>query len=162
MERTRRLLLAAAVGITAMAGVINFLYEAEIGEARDAVNRGSSLAATTSGPIEYAETGAGIRLLSIHGAGGGFDQGLANVADLVGDGFRIIAPSRFGYLRTPVPEDSSPAAQADADARAAIERNVSKASWSLAFRRRTVRRCSRSGTPIGSPPHLDRPRPLRA
>jgi hypothetical protein len=34
-------------------------------------------------------------------AGGGYDQGLANVADLVGDDFRVIAPSRFGYLGTP-------------------------------------------------------------
>ena len=127
MERTTRLLLAAAVGIAATAGVIVFLYEAEIGEARDAVSRGSSLAATASGPIEYAETGVGIRLLSIHGAGGEFDQGLANVADLVGDGFRIIAPSRFGYLRTPVPMDSSPAAQADAHAALLSERNISKA-----------------------------------
>jgi len=31
-----------------------------------------------------------------------------------GDGFRWIAPSRFGYLRTPMPADPSTAAQADA------------------------------------------------
>lgn len=30
------------------------------------------------------------------------------------DGIRVIAMSRFGYLRTPMPADSSPAAQADA------------------------------------------------
>lgn len=45
---------------------------------------------------------------------GGYDQGLANAADLVGNGFRIVAPSRFGYLATPVPADPSPEAQADA------------------------------------------------
>jgi hypothetical protein len=61
-----------------------------------------------------AEKGSGIPLLSIHGAGGGYDQGLANAAGFVGAGFRIIAPSRFGYLGTPVPPDISPAAQADA------------------------------------------------
>ena len=31
-------------------------------------------------------------------------------------GFRVIAPSRFGYLRTPLPADASAAAQADAHA----------------------------------------------
>jgi hypothetical protein len=57
---------------------------------------------------------------------GGYDQGLANVADFVGDGFRVIAPSRFGYLGTPVPPDSSPAAQADAHAALLSELNISK------------------------------------
>jgi pimeloyl-ACP methyl ester carboxylesterase len=30
------------------------------------------------------------------------------------DGYRVIAPSRFGYLRTPIPQDPTVAAQADA------------------------------------------------
>jgi pimeloyl-ACP methyl ester carboxylesterase len=33
---------------------------------------------------------------------------------LLGEGFRFIAPSRFGYLNSPMPEDSSLEAQADA------------------------------------------------
>jgi pimeloyl-ACP methyl ester carboxylesterase len=90
-------------------------YRKEMRDVRDAVDSGSTIAETTAGPIEYAEKGDGARLLLIHGAGGGYDQGL-----LIGRGFdeeyRIIAPSRFGYLKTPVPTDSSPAAQADAHA----------------------------------------------
>ncbi|HUH85456.1 MAG TPA: alpha/beta hydrolase [Stellaceae bacterium] len=82
---------------------------------------------TGAGPIEYAERGEGRPLLSIHGAGGGFDQGLANAAELVGDGFRVIAPSRFGYLRTPVPSDASPAAQADAHAALLSSRGIHRA-----------------------------------
>lgn len=35
---------------------------------------------------------------------------------MFGAGFRSISPSRFGYLRTPVPVDVSPAAQASAHA----------------------------------------------
>jgi pimeloyl-ACP methyl ester carboxylesterase len=84
--------------------------------ARAAIADGSLIAETVSGPIEYAEEGSGIPLLSIHGAGGGFDQGLDFSRDLLGGGYRIIAPSRFGYVRTPVPADPSPAAQADAHA----------------------------------------------
>jgi pimeloyl-ACP methyl ester carboxylesterase len=54
-------------------------------------------------------------VLVIHGAGGGFDQGL-DIAQSVQHGFRVIAPSRFGYLRTPLPHAASPMAQADAHA----------------------------------------------
>ena len=54
--------------------------------------------------------------LAIHGAGGGFDQSLDLAHDFLGSGFRVVAPSRFGYLRTPLPADASPMAQADAHA----------------------------------------------
>ena len=75
---------------------------------------GSRMLHTSFGPMEYAEAGKGPPVLVIHGAGGGFDQGLEIGEDLARSGFRVIAPSRFGYLRTPLPEDASPAAQADA------------------------------------------------
>jgi 2-hydroxy-6-oxonona-2,4-dienedioate hydrolase len=101
-------------------------YSTEMGRAQTAAIEGAKLATTAAGPIEYAEKGSGIPLLSIHGAGGGFDQGLANAAELVGDGFRIIAPSRFGYLGTPIPADKSPAAQADAHVALLNELKVDK------------------------------------
>ena len=69
------------------------------------------------GPIEFAEAGDGPAVLLIHGAGGGFDQGLDLGDTFVGDGYRVIAPSRFGYLGTPMPADASPEAQADAHLR---------------------------------------------
>ena len=109
------------------AGAVFLRYQNEVGRARDAARRGSALIDTEAGPIEYAEAGAGVPLLSIHGAGGGFDQGLSLAAEFVSDGFRIIAPSRFGYLRTPVPPDDSPAAQADAHAALLSKLNVPKA-----------------------------------
>lgn len=68
------------------------------------------------GAIEYADVGTGAPVLVIHGAGGGFDQGLEFARPLIDHGFRVIAPSRFGYLRTPLPADASPMAQADAHA----------------------------------------------
>jgi pimeloyl-ACP methyl ester carboxylesterase len=67
--------------------------------------QGSLVASTDAGPIEYAERAAGVPILSIHGAGGGFDRGLALASELVDEDYRIIAPSRFGYLRTPVPPE---------------------------------------------------------
>src|SRR6266536_2653854 len=126
MSRTKGFLLAMVIAIAAAAGVAFLLYKNELGRMRDAASQGSLVANLDIGPIEYADSGAGIPLLSIHGAGGGFDQGLALAAELVGEGFRIIAPSRFGYLQTPVPQDTSPAAQADAHAALLSKLNVPK------------------------------------
>ena len=107
-----RILSAAA----SAAGVVAyFQYRKELDARRAALDSGSTIAETEKGPIEYAETGEGEPFLMVHGAGGGYDQGLLLAEDL-GAGYRVIAPSRFGYLKTPVPADSSPAAQADAHA----------------------------------------------
>lgn len=93
-------------------------YWKDLERARARVATGSKILETAVGPIEYAEAGKidGPPVLVIHGAGGGFDQGLDIGDALVKRGFRVIAPSRFGYLRTPLLPDSSPAAQADAHA----------------------------------------------
>lgn len=77
---------------------------------------GAQIAQTACGPIEYATTGQGIPVLELHGVFGGFDQGLVVSRPVLGDGFQIIAPSRFGYLGTPLPSSASPASQADAHA----------------------------------------------
>lgn len=109
------MLIASIVVI--VGGAHAFLtYSDDINRARTAIRIGSRIENTAAGQIEYAETGSGVPLLSIHGSGGGYDQGLAIAADLIGDGFRVIAPSRFGYLGTPLPSDVSPSAQADAHA----------------------------------------------
>lgn len=115
MTGFKRFLAVAAIAVAGIAAATYASYKAELKRARDNVPSGL-LARLPGGSIEYEVKGDGIPLLSIHGAGGGYDQGLANAADLVGPGFRVIAPSRFGYLRTPVPADFSTAAQADAHA----------------------------------------------
>lgn len=106
-------ILAVVISFAALVAV---RFRAELDRARDAALNGAVIVNTPVGPIEYAERGKGAPLLSIHGAGGGWDQGLANVEPLIGDGYRVIAPSRFGYLRTPEPPCASPAAQAEAHA----------------------------------------------
>ena len=69
-----------AVAIVAL-GAIFLRFRKELGTARDAASRGSLLARSEAGLIEYGEKGTGTPLLSIHGAGGGFDQGLALAAE---------------------------------------------------------------------------------
>jgi pimeloyl-ACP methyl ester carboxylesterase len=91
-------------------------YRRDMDAARQRVSSGSEIAQTACGPIEYAALGSGPAVLLVHGAGGGFDQMLDAGRDLAKRGFRVVLPSRFGYLRTPLPADASPAAQADAHA----------------------------------------------
>jgi pimeloyl-ACP methyl ester carboxylesterase len=102
--------------IAIMAGVIYAQYRLDLGDARARVAVGSAIAQTACGPIEYAAVGQGRPVLLVHGAGGGYDQLPEIARELADAGFRVVAPSRFGYLRTPLPADGSPAAQADAHA----------------------------------------------
>lgn len=114
-------------GIIAVILIVTYLsYRSDIRAAREKVMSGSHVIETKCGPIEYATMGEGPPVLVVHGAGGGYDQGLWISRDNLGEGFRIIAPSRFGYLRTPLPQDASPAAQANAHACLLDVFNISK------------------------------------
>ncbi|MBM4273465.1 MAG: alpha/beta hydrolase [Deltaproteobacteria bacterium] len=69
---------------------------------------------TAQGPVEYAERGQGPPLLCVHGGPGGYDQGLGLGEFFQVNGFKIIAPSRPGYLGTPLTSGRTPEEQADA------------------------------------------------
>lgn len=105
-----------ALAVASAALLIGWRFEADIAAAKARVASASKLVATRCGPIEYQDAGAGTPLLVVHGSGGGHDQGMAFVGPLARQGIRVIAVSRFGYLRTAMPADASPAAQADAHA----------------------------------------------
>jgi len=64
--------------------------------------------------------------MMVHGTGGGFDQGLRFAGGLVSSGFEVIAPSRFGYLRSSFPADPSPEKQADAFAEVLDELGIDR------------------------------------
>lgn len=115
----------------AVAPALSFVhssYSHDIANARERISAGSHVANTRCGPIEYATAGEGPPVLVVHGAGGGFDQGLAFGRMLASQGFRVIAMSRFGYLRTPLPADASAAAQADAHACLLDELGIGRAA----------------------------------
>jgi 2-hydroxy-6-oxonona-2,4-dienedioate hydrolase len=110
------MLVAGVALVGALVAQWLFEFRRDLVEAEARVSIGSQLAQTPCGPIEFADAGNGPPLLIVHGAGGGFDQGLAFGRPLIDAGFRVIAPSRFGYLRTPYPTNASPMTQADAHA----------------------------------------------
>ncbi len=100
-------LLAAAL-------TIGWRFQDDLARARARAAQGSTMVPTRCGPIEVQQAGSGVPLLMVHGSGGGHDQGMAYAAAMAPQGIRVIAMSRFGYLRTPMPADGSAAAQADA------------------------------------------------
>jgi 2-hydroxy-6-oxonona-2,4-dienedioate hydrolase len=112
----RWLLLATVLVLGAAAWQVHARFKRDLAQAAAQAALGSTVIATRCGPIEVQEAGEGVPLLMIHGSGGGHDQGMAWARPLARQGIRVIAMSRFGYLRTPRPADASPEAQADAHA----------------------------------------------
>lgn len=116
-EESRHGLMMVALVLLALTALGTTLayrrYRRDLGEARKRLAAGGHLVHTSCGATEYGEEGEGKAVLSIHGAGGGWDQGLL-ISAFLGEGFRVVAPSRFGYLNTPYPDDPSAVAQADA------------------------------------------------
>lgn len=106
---------AAALGAAATAYVVT-KYQRQKHTALGELNAGSQIIDTPLGPIEYDTVGHGSAVLMVHGGGGGYDQGL--LFSYPRWGFQFIAPSRPGYLRTPI--DSGPSFEEQADLFAAL------------------------------------------
>jgi pimeloyl-ACP methyl ester carboxylesterase len=78
------------------------------------LNSASSIAETSAGNVEFLQEGDGPAVLVFHGAPGGYDQAMLFGSSLAEQGYQIIAPSRPGYLRTPLTSGLTPEKQADA------------------------------------------------
>ncbi|MGH2478479.1 MAG: alpha/beta fold hydrolase [Ktedonobacteraceae bacterium] len=106
-----------AVGAAALTGLAAYTFTTKYPQwqRREAarLDAGAEVVATALGSVEYGKTGEGPTLLCIHGSPGGYDHsmGLAQIIDT--HGFTVLAPSRPGYLRTPLSSGASPEAQAD-------------------------------------------------
>lgn len=111
----RRSVLGLGLVAAATAAMpIALSFRAAVAEARGRVAMPARMTVTRFGPVQWAEAGDGPPVLMLHGTGGGFDQGLLFCRRLSAAGWRVIAPSRFGYLGTSMPAAPSPAAEADA------------------------------------------------
>ena len=112
MKRTR--LIIATLGITGGVGAILTYrtFRRQKDEAVVDLRENSQIIETACGPIEYALKGEGQTVLICHGGGGGYDQGIFFAWPE--SGFRFVAPSRPGYLRTPLEVGETFEAQADA------------------------------------------------
>ena len=63
------------------------------------------------GDMRYVDKGNGEVILSVHGIFGGYDQAFDTCKDFA-SGYRILAPSRFGYLGSDMLGSGTPAEQA--------------------------------------------------
>ncbi|MEQ1810017.1 MAG: alpha/beta fold hydrolase [Terricaulis sp.] len=112
-------LWSIAIGVVVIAILVSALAamalsRQEVDRRETELARSARTVEARHGTLEYATEGEGPALLVVHGAGGGFDQGLLIGRSFVGQGYRFIAPSRFGYLGSARPGDASTAAQAEA------------------------------------------------
>jgi len=99
--------------VVVVSSLVYISYRNDIRKAYGRIAAGSKMIHTDCGPIEYAMLGEGPPVLVLHGTSGGWDQGIGAARGLVPHGFQLIAPSRFGYLRTPLPPDPLPPAEAN-------------------------------------------------
>jgi pimeloyl-ACP methyl ester carboxylesterase len=104
---------SAALAVAIPGGLIYRQYRHDMSLAYQRISSGGKMLETACGPIQYTEFGEGAPMLIVHGAGGGYDQGEC-FARLIGGDFHWVAPSRFGFLGSPVPDGANSAQQADA------------------------------------------------
>ena len=77
-----------------------------------ALDERATMVHTARGEVQVAREGQGPPVLAVHG-GQGFDIGLAWCRHLRDGGCQVLAPSRPGYLRTPLQSGRTPQDQAD-------------------------------------------------
>lgn len=108
--------LAALVlaGLAIVVATVYSFFASDLARAQARVTGRSQKIETSLGTIEYATVGEGNPVLVVHGAAGGFDQGIDMTGALAQHGYELIAPSRFGYLASQPRTNISVAAQADA------------------------------------------------
>ena len=92
------------------------------------------------GDMTYVDEGKGEVILSVHGIFGGFDQAFDSCKSFL-DNYRILAPSRFGYLSSDTKGRGTPKEQAEAYVELLDKKGIKKvfllstsAGGSVAFR----------------------------
>jgi 2-hydroxy-6-oxonona-2,4-dienedioate hydrolase len=112
-HQTRLILGSVVLAMAIPGGLVYRRYRYDMKRAYHRISRGAHTIETACGPIQYTEFGEGAPMLIVHGAGGGYDQG-KYFAKLIGGNYRWIAPSRFGFLGTPMPDGADSELQAEA------------------------------------------------
>jgi pimeloyl-ACP methyl ester carboxylesterase len=107
------IIVATIIVITGALIIVTYpRYSREMKAARKHLQADSEILSTDKGNIEYTVKGEGTPVLVLHGARGGYDQGLWAGKLYLGDGYKFISISRYGYLRSPIPKDPSIKTQA--------------------------------------------------
>ena len=108
------MIVLCILGIIFLALTIDFFVVRKIALDRFAGYKAKAKTINSSyGKISYIDDGEGEPFLVCHGITGGYDQGFDVLSGRTDD-YRIIAPSRFGYPGTDMPEDATVDMQVEA------------------------------------------------
>lgn len=108
------IVIACILGIIVLALAIDFFAIRKIALDRFAAYEAKAKTINSSyGKISYIDEGEGEPFLVFHGITGGYDQGFDVLSGRTAD-YRVIAPSRFGYPGSDMPEDATVDMQAEA------------------------------------------------
>ena len=111
-----RFIILAAVIAAALIGIAFILvaYSRDLRKGMDHLGAlHAQVAKVPLGTIEYLLDGEGPIVLVSHGITGGVDQAQGLASTYLGPGYRLVLPSRFGYLGSSLPADASPEKQAE-------------------------------------------------
>ncbi len=104
------IILVIAIGLTT---IITIDYQQDIRQAYERLEKYQpDVIMTEYGEISYLDEGAGEVVLLSHGIFGGYDQAIISLRNILGEQYRKIAPSRFGYpgsdlFSMPTPENQA-------------------------------------------------------
>ena len=113
-KRKIRMIVLTVLGVAVIALAINFFVTRKAAIDRFAVYENMAKSVDTSyGRISFIDEGEGEPFLIIHGITTGYDQGFDVMSGRIDD-YRIIAPSRFGYPGSDMPEGATVDMQVEA------------------------------------------------
>ena len=115
-KRKKKLVMMAFIilGIGIVVLTIDFFIVRKIAMDRFSIYEAKAKSVTTSyGKMSYIDEGRGEPFLICHGITGGYDQGFDVMSGRTDD-YRIIAPSRFGYPGTDIPDNATVDMQVEA------------------------------------------------
>ena len=122
-----RVMILIVLGIAAAVLAVDFFTVRNKALERFAVYRSKAKRVDSSfGKIAYIDEGTGEPFLIVHGITGGYDQGFDVMGGRTAD-YRVIAPSRFGYPGSELPENATVDMQAEAFAELLDRLGVEKA-----------------------------------
>ncbi|WP_281532222.1 alpha/beta fold hydrolase [Anaerocolumna aminovalerica] len=111
----RKVWMYLLIALVILGIIITIQYKIDIHRAYDKLaDYKTQTIDTKFGKMTYLNAGSGEAVLLCHGIFGGYDQAYESLQTLLGNGYRKIAPSRFGYPGSDLPSEPTPKNQAKA------------------------------------------------
>jgi pimeloyl-ACP methyl ester carboxylesterase len=122
------ILTGVLIGLGSLVVILMIAYLLDRWQLRTDLSSASQIIQTAVGPIEYIDKGTDTVVFHAHGMGGGYDH-VQYCQFLIDAGFRVIVPSRPGYLRTPLSCGTTPREQAEMYASLLDALNIPQAAF---------------------------------